>query len=111
MQYDHISQDLIHKPNSLSANQGVKVRHSGIKQVLGKGIVWLHKVFSNNLAVDLGTSNTIIYAPDDGVVLNEPSVIALDNNTNNIIAVGREAKLALGRQASAVRIVRPLRHG
>src|SRR5215470_18592957 len=111
MAYDHISRDFIHKPNSLSASQGAKGMPTRIKQVWGKAVVWLHRVFSNNLAVDLGTSNTVIYVPDDGIVLNEPSFIALDSDTNNIIAVGREAKLALGRQASTVRIVRPLKDG
>lgn len=71
----------------------------------------LQKIFSNDLVVDLGTSNTVIYVPDHGVVLNEPSVIAINNDTDQVVAVGREAKLALGRQASTIRIVRPLKDG
>jgi rod shape-determining protein MreB len=69
------------------------------------------KAFSNDLVVDLGTSNTIIYVPDHGVVLNEPSVIAFNNDANHVVAIGREAKLALGRQADTIRIVRPLKDG
>ncbi|HJQ22883.1 MAG TPA: rod shape-determining protein [Blastocatellia bacterium] len=71
----------------------------------------LRRTFSNDMAVDLGTSNTIIYVPDEGVVLNEPSVIAFNRDTRQVIAVGREAKVALGRQASSISVVRPLKDG
>jgi rod shape-determining protein MreB and related proteins len=63
------------------------------------------------MAVDLGTSNTIIYVPDEGVVLNEPSVIAFNRDTRQVIAVGREAKVALGRHAGGISVVRPLKDG
>lgn len=99
------------KLHSLPASGRVKDRPSMVKLLLRRAKERFHKAFSNDLAVDLGTSNTIIYVPDDGVVINEPSVIALDIDTNRVIAIGQEAKLALGRQASRIRIVRPLKDG
>ncbi|MEW5772677.1 MAG: rod shape-determining protein [Thermodesulfobacteriota bacterium] len=64
-----------------------------------------------DLAMDLGTANTLLYAPKEGIVLNEPSVVALDAKTNAIIAVGREAKDFLGRTPERIKAVRPLRDG
>jgi rod shape-determining protein MreB len=67
--------------------------------------------FGKNLAMDLGTANTLLYTPKDGIVLNEPSVVALDSRTDKIIAVGREAKEFLGRTPERIRAVRPLKDG
>jgi len=64
-----------------------------------------------NLAMDLGTANTLLYSPKDGIVLNEPSVVALDVRNENILAVGREAKEYLGRTPERIRAVRPLKDG
>jgi len=64
-----------------------------------------------NLAMDLGTANTLLYSPKHGIVLNEPSVVALDIRTDTILAVGREAKEYLGRTPERIRAVRPLKDG
>ncbi len=64
-----------------------------------------------NLAMDLGTANTLLYSPKDGIVLNEPSVVALDVRNEAILAVGREAKEYLGRTPERIRAVRPLKDG
>ena len=64
-----------------------------------------------NLAMDLGTANTLLYSPKDGIVLNEPSVVALDVRSESILAVGREAKEYLGRTPERIRAVRPLKDG
>ena len=64
-----------------------------------------------NLAMDLGTANTLLYSPKDGIVLNEPSVVALDIRSDSILAVGREAKEYLGRTPERIRAVRPLKDG
>jgi rod shape-determining protein MreB len=64
-----------------------------------------------NLAMDLGTANTLLYSPKDGIVLNEPSVVALDVRNDAILAVGREAKEYLGRTPDRIRAVRPLKDG
>ena len=55
------------------------------------------RYFSTDLAIDLGTANTLIYARDKGVVLNEPSVVALDKNTGKLLKVGADAQAMLGR--------------
>jgi len=64
-----------------------------------------------NLAMDLGTANTLIYTPKDGIVLNEPSVVALDSRTDKVIAVGKEAKEFLGRTPERIRAIRPMKDG
>ena len=111
MTYQNIVQGFFYKIHSLSRRRSARQRPSKFKQMLRGTKERFQKFFSNDVVVDLGTSNTIIYVPGDSVVLNEPSVIAIDNDTNRVIAVGREAKSALGRQASRIRIIRPLKDG
>ena len=53
-------------------------------------------LFSNDIGIDLGTANTLVYVKGDGVVLCEPSVVAIEKDTNRVIAVGDEAKKCLG---------------
>ena len=64
---------------------------------------------SADLAIDLGTVNTRIYSRDRGVVVNEPSAVALDDRTGEVQAVGTEAKEMLGRTPANIRVVRPLK--
>ncbi|RMD69123.1 MAG: rod shape-determining protein [Gammaproteobacteria bacterium] len=74
----------------------------------------LFGLFSNDLSIDLGTANTLIYARGQGIVLNEPSVVAIrqgGNNRRSIAAVGVEAKRMLGRTPGSINAVRPLREG
>lgn len=66
--------------------------------------------FTKELAIDLGTANTIIIH-NDKIIINEPSIVALDNRTDKMIAVGREAQLMEGRNHPGIRTVRPLRKG
>jgi rod shape-determining protein MreB len=66
---------------------------------------------SSEIAVDLGTANTLIYVKGRGIVLNEPSVVALDAGTREILAVGLEAKKMLGRTPGGIVAVRPLKDG
>jgi rod shape-determining protein MreB len=68
-------------------------------------------LLTGELAIDLGTANTRIFAPGRGVVLNEPSVIALNARNDQVVAVGRAAKRLIGRESSSIRVVRPLRDG
>jgi rod shape-determining protein MreB len=68
-------------------------------------------IFGKDLAMDLGTANSLLYTPKDGIVLNEPSVVALDNKDGRIIAVGKEAKDYLGRTPERIRAVRPMKDG
>jgi rod shape-determining protein MreB len=72
------------------------------------------RTFSHDLAIDLGTSNTVIYMKNKGIVLNEPSVVALrknDSGADKVIAVGREAKMMLGRNPAKIETIRPIRDG
>jgi rod shape-determining protein MreB and related proteins len=71
----------------------------------------LARFFPSDLAVDLGTANTLIYVPGRGIVLNEPSIVALNANDRSVLAVGRRAKAMLGRAPATVDVIRPLRHG
>jgi len=68
-------------------------------------------LFSNDIAIDLGTANTLVYVRGRGIVLNEPSVVAINDKTHQIVAIGREAKTMLGKTPSHIRVVRPLSHG
>src|SRR5881396_1647710 len=64
-----------------------------------------------DMAVDLGTANTLVYVRGRGIVLNEPSVVAVNTTTSAIIAVGAEAKRMIGRTPAHIRAIRPLRDG
>jgi rod shape-determining protein MreB len=64
-----------------------------------------------DLAVDLGTANTVVFRRGEGVVLFEPSVVAMDEQTRRVYAVGEEARLMLGRTPATITASRPLRHG
>jgi rod shape-determining protein MreB len=68
-------------------------------------------MLSPDLAVDLGTANTLVYANGEGIVVNEPSVVALNRNTGGVEAVGTQAKEMLGRTPLNVSAVRPMREG
>ncbi len=71
----------------------------------------LAALFSHDLAVDLGTANTLVYVRGKGIVINEPSIVALHQADHSVLAVGREAKAMLGRTPGNIVIVRPLRDG
>ncbi len=68
-------------------------------------------LFSNDIAIDLGTANTLVYVRGRGVVINEPSVVAVNDKTHQVVAVGKEAKTMFGKTPSHIRTVRPLSHG
>src|SRR5450759_422369 len=71
----------------------------------------LLSLFSADLAIDLGTVNTRVYARGRGIVINEPSAVALDDSTGEVQAVGREAKEMLGRTPGRIRVIKPLKDG
>ncbi len=68
-------------------------------------------LFSNDIAIDLGTTNTLVYVRGRGVVINEPSVVAVNDKTHQVVAVGKGAKIMLGKTPAHIRVVRPLSHG
>jgi rod shape-determining protein MreB and related proteins len=71
----------------------------------------LFNIFSNDMAIDLGTANTVVYVPNKGIVLNEPSVVAVKANTNIVLAAGKGAKEMLGKTPESIIACRPLRDG
>ncbi len=71
----------------------------------------LFSVFSSELAIDLGTANTLVYAKGKGVIVNEPSIVAINKLNGEIEAVGREAKEMLGRTPGNIVAIRPLKDG
>src|SRR5688500_19567181 len=64
-----------------------------------------------DMAIDLGTANTVVYVRGRGIVLSEPSVVAIDERTGEVHAVGSEAQLMIGRTPASISADRPLRHG
>jgi rod shape-determining protein MreB len=70
--------------------------------------------FSNDLAIDLGTANTLVYAKDKGIIVNEPSVVAVHQGyrgEQKVLAVGKEAKEMLGRTPGSIKAIRPMKDG
>jgi len=67
--------------------------------------------FSKKLGIDLGTANTLVYVPGRGIVLNEPSVVAVSEEDNKILAIGLEAKAMIGRTPEAIMAYRPMKDG
>ena len=66
---------------------------------------------SNDIGIDLGTASILVYIKGKGVVLKEPSVVAIDRDSNKIMAIGEEARLMIGRTPGNIIAVRPLRQG
>ena len=66
---------------------------------------------SNDIGIDLGTANTLVYVKDHGIVLREPSVVAVKEVSNEVVAVGDDAKRMLGRTPGGIRAIRPLKDG
>jgi rod shape-determining protein MreB len=67
--------------------------------------------FSNDMAIDLGTANTLVYVKGQGIVLNEPSIVAIHQPDNTVLAVGKEAKAMVGRTPENIVAIRPLKDG
>jgi rod shape-determining protein MreB and related proteins len=72
---------------------------------------FIDKFFKHELAIDLGTVNTLIYDPDRGVLLNEPSVVAIDRYNGDVVSVGHKALKLLGREPKGIEVHRPIRCG
>ena len=71
----------------------------------------IKRYLSSDIGIDLGTANTLVYVPGKGVVFNEPSVVAMNTKTGQVVAVGAEAKRMLGRTPGHVQAIRPLVDG
>lgn len=76
--------------------------------------MWLNNIFNHltkEVAIDLGTANTLVFVKDKGIVINEPSVVAVNTRTEQILAVGNEAKNMLGKTPPHITVTRPLTNG
>jgi rod shape-determining protein MreB and related proteins len=71
----------------------------------------LFSMFSSDLAIDLGTANTLVYARGKGIVVNEPSIVAINKNSGEVEAVGKEAKEMLGRTPGNIVAIKPMKDG
>ncbi len=67
--------------------------------------------FNRDLAIDLGTANTLVFAKGLGIVIQEPSIVAINSDTKNVLAVGNVAKKMLGRTPSNIVAIRPMKDG
>lgn len=76
--------------------------------MIRKWLNQLYSVFGNDIGIDLGTANTLVYLKGKGIVINEPSVVAVNQKTGAVVAVGRQAKDMLGRTPQHIAAVRPL---
>jgi rod shape-determining protein MreB len=72
---------------------------------------WFSNFLTNDVAIDLGTANTLVFVKGNGIVLNEPSVVALDQSSKKVYAVGSEAKAMLGKTPDHIAAIRPMKDG
>lgn len=95
-----------------------KKKNAGLKQTLStayrttfKNFHKFRGLFANDIGIDLGTANTLVFVRGKGIVLAEPSVVAVDTMTNEVLAVGNKAKAMLGRTPRKIHAVRPMKDG
>jgi len=81
------------------------------REILKKSINYILGLFSNDMGIDLGTATTLVYVKGEGVVLREPSVVAIERGTSHVLAVGEEAKRMLGRTPGNIVAIRPMKDG
>ncbi len=81
------------------------------KEIAKKALNYILGLFSNDMGIDLGTATTLVYVKGEGVVLCEPSVVAIERGTSHILAVGEEAKRMLGRTPGNIVAIRPMKDG
>ena len=82
-----------------------------IFKILRKAFNYILGLFSNDIGIDLGTATTLVFVKGEGVVLCEPSVVAIEKDTNRVVAVGEEAKKMLGRTPGNIVAIRPMKDG
>src|SRR3989338_1928564 len=95
--------------NYVSIIKGVKMEKFLV--LIKKWFNFILGLFSNDMGIDLGTATTLVYVKGEGVVLCEPSVVAIQKDTTHVLAVGEEAKRMLGRTPGNIVAIRPMRHG
>lgn len=84
---------------------------SKFKNIAKKSFNYIQGLFSNDMGIDLGTATTLVYVKGEGIVLCEPSVVAIERGTSHVLAVGEEAKRMLGRTPGNILAIRPMKDG
>ena len=84
---------------------------SKFKDIVKKSFNYIQGLFSNDMGIDLGTATTLVYVKGEGIVLCEPSVVAIERGTSHVLAVGEEAKRMLGRTPGNILAIRPMKDG
>lgn len=95
------------RPFALRSTHSTIPNMKAISRLLGQ----LLENFSTDIAIDLGTANTLVYVKGKGLVLNEPTIVAINNKTGQLVAVGKEAKTMQGRTPKHIEVIRPLVNG
>lgn len=89
----------------------IKRRIQGVYRLGKNQANWMRSAFASDIGIDLGTANTLVYVRGKGIVLAEPSVVAVEEGTNRVLAVGHKAKAMLGRTPRKIHAVRPMKDG
>lgn len=97
--------------SSKKGQSGFNGLFSGFTQKAFSNFNKFRGVFSNDIGIDLGTANTLVFVRGKGIVLAEPSVVAVDSTTNEVLAVGHKAKAMLGKTPRKIHAVRPMKDG
>src|SRR5476649_1263658 len=95
----------------MSGKQNLKDIFSRLGQGFFGRVGHFSGLFTNDIGIDLGTANTLVYVRGKGIVLAEPSVVAVDSTTNEVLAVGHKAKAMLGKTPRKIHAVRPMKDG
>jgi rod shape-determining protein MreB len=82
-----------------------------LKNIIKNLINYVHSLLSNDIGIDLGTASTLVYVKGEGIVICEPSVVAIERGTTHVLAVGSEAKRMLGRTPGNIVAIRPMKDG
>ncbi len=82
-----------------------------LKRIFKAAISYIQSLFSNDIGIDLGTATTLVYVKGEGIVVTEPSVVAIERGTSRVLAVGSEAKRMLGRTPGNIVAIRPMKDG
>jgi rod shape-determining protein MreB len=82
-----------------------------LKNMVKKTVNYIQSLLSNDIGIDLGTATTLVYVKGEGIVLREPSVVAIERGTSRVLAVGTEAKRMLGRTPGNIVAIRPMKDG
>ena len=93
-----------------TAEQALKTLKN-LRGLLSKRFSRISNIFSSDIGIDLGTANTLVFVRGKGIVLAEPSVVAVDSLTNDVLAVGHKAKAMLGKTPRKIHAVRPMKDG